>query len=271
MDGVGLLRSEYCLAQFGVHPQQLLQSHHHDSLRQAMLQTIETYQKESRGKLVLFRTENFTSAELLGFRSGTAYTEQEANPAIGMRGALKNLQQPDLLHFQLTVFREALQNSDSPLGIIFPFVRSSDEARQLVQYCRELGLGGKQFAGIWLQLNTPENVLNLQEYPVSDLAGVILNASSVLALARGIDADRQELQQAYDFPETLFMHLLEHLTEQHTAFGQFKTLVYLRHYSDPAVSIAVKKGVHGIIVRPDVATLAKASIMEAEASRFVSI
>ncbi len=270
VDGVGLLRSEYCLAQFGTHPMHLLRSHHRDSLRQAMLQTISTYQQESQSKLVLFRTENFTSDELLSLHASNAYTETEQNPAIGLRGALKNLRYPELLQFQIDVFREALQKTTSPLGLIFPFVRSSQECRQLLQYAQECRLGGPYFAGVWLQLNTPENVINIRTYPLKDLAGVILNVSSVIALSQGIDADRSDLQQAYDFPEELYTHLLDQLNTNRVHTDPLKTLVYLRHYNSTAVSIAVNKGVHGIIVRPEVATLAKASIMESESNLFTA-
>lgn len=264
VDGVGILRSEFCLAQHGTHPEQLLHSHHRDILRQNMLHTLTTYQREARGKRVLFRTENFTSAELLQLRASAAYTEAETNPAIGLRGALKHLQQPELLKFQLAVFAEAVANAQSPLGLLFPFVRSGEECLRLLQYVRELRLNTSKFAGVWLQLNTPENILSLSEYPLSELKGVVFNVSSVLALARGIDSDRPELHEAYSFPEHLYAHLLEHLVTYATPTNSLELLIYLRHYHSAAVTAAVRAGVHGIIVRPSVASLAKASIMETE-------
>ncbi len=270
VDGVGVLRSEYYLAQFGTHPEHLLNSPSRDALRQAMLHTISAYQREAKGRLILFRTENFTSAELLGLRSSASYTEAETNPAIGMRGALKQLQYPELLNFQLDTFRDALEQATAPLGILFPFVRSPEEARRLVLQVKERNLRSPHFAGIWLQLNTPENCINFAAYPLSELAGIVVNVSSVLALSLGIDADRPELQEAYSFPHAVYEYLLDHIVKQHTPLGQLKTVVYLRHFDDQALTTAVRKGVHGVIVRPNVASVAKASIMEAERSLFTA-
>jgi phosphoenolpyruvate synthase/pyruvate phosphate dikinase len=271
VDGVGVLRSEYTLAKFGIHPLHLIQTKQKKQLQQELLQVISTYQAALHHKPIIYRSQNFTSSELRQLRYSENYEPAEANPYIGYRGGLQMVRQPQLLQFELEVLQAALEKSPAPLGFMPAFVRTPHELDWILAEVERFGLHQYPHFSVWLQLNTPENILNLRSYPTHKLAGVSINITSLHALLLGVDPDNPEMYEHYAMDTLAVERMLEQLATVVRELQEVRTFtqplqihLHLEKYAHDLVALAVKLGYHGITVKPAAAQIAHATILEIE-------
>jgi DNA-binding NarL/FixJ family response regulator len=128
--------------------------------------------------------------------------------------------------------------------------------------------------GVWLQINTPENVLNIRSYPVHKLAGLSLNVRSLHALLLGIDPDNSEIHEHYSMETLGLLKLMEQLAQSVETLQELRENgtplqlnLHLEEFSHELVAQAVKLGYHGVIVKPAATAIAHACIVEVEQSR----
>lgn len=272
LDGIGVLRSEYTIAKMGIHPQQLVRSKKRTELKAALTDTILTYQRALGGKLILYRLQNFTSAELGILQYASSYEPQEPNPYLGYRGALKALTQPQVFNLELEAVAEAVKKDGGPIGCLLPFVRTPAELRALLVAFGRTGLMEKHNFGVWLQLNTPENIFNLDKYPTAQLDGFSINITSLHGLMHGIDPDNIDLWQRYPLQIPLLAEMLEKTiqtvkenSQSNPVLKPQQVYIHLEQYHPDLVAAAVKLGVDGVTVKPQAANLARECIMDTEA------
>lgn len=274
MDGVGVLRSEYTYAKFGVHPLHAIRSRQKHLLQRELVKTITAYQAALPFKPIVYRSQNFTSSELRQLQHSESYAPKETNPYIGFRGCIQLVRQPELLNFELDVLKEVLKTSKSPIGYMLPFVRGAQELEFILSEIEKMGLFTYSQFGVWLQLNTPENVLNIRSYPVHKLAGVSLNVRSLHALLLGIDPDNSEIHEHYTMENLGLLKLMEQLAQSITDLQELRESgtplqlnLHLEEFSHELVAQAVKLGYHGVIVKPAATAIAHSCIVEVEQSR----
>ncbi len=271
VEGIGVLRSEYTLAKFGIHPLHVIQSKQKQQLLKELVETIHTYQAALPLKPVIYRSQNFTSSELRQLRYSENYEPSEPNPYLGYRGGLQLNRQPQLLQFEIEVLKTALHKTQSSLAFLVPFVRTPHELEYIISEVERAGLFNNPHFSIWMQVNTPENILNLRSYPTHKLAGLSVNAKSLHALLLGIDPDNPEIYQHYTMDQTAVSKLLEQLAQTVLELQELRTLMqplqlnlHLEDYSHDLVAQAVKLGYHGVVVKPAAAQITHTTISEIE-------
>ncbi len=273
IDGIGILRSEYTYMQFGVHPEHLIRGGKQTQLSHALFKTIHDYQESVPLKPVLFRALNCTSAELGRLRYASLFETEEGNPYIGVRGGLRLLTSDHIFTTELAALTEAVTHSQAPLGYVLPFVRSPQELSALVRRIEQAGLTRFQHFSIWMQINTPENVLNFDAYPTEKLAGVSVNFTSIQALVTGADPDNIITTQQYTSDTTAFEELLQRLSttaakhSEKRVHAPLKLHLHLESFNQHLVACAVKFGYHGVVVKPQAVPIARAALSEAEKER----
>ena len=271
VEGIGVMRSEYTLAKFGIHPLHVIQSKQKYQLVHAMVSTIQAYQQAMHLKPIIYRSQNFTSSELRQLRFSENYEPAETNPYLGYRGGLQLLRQPELLQFELEVLETALERSQSSLGFMPSFVRTSQELEFIIAQIEKKGLFTKPHFSLWLQLNTPENIMNLRSYPTHKLAGISVNVKSLHALLLGIDPDNPEISEHYAVDTIVIERYMEQLAQTVEELQSLRNFtqplhvhLHLEEYSHDLVALAVKLGYHAITVKPAAAQIAHAAIVETE-------
>ncbi|MBP7768505.1 hypothetical protein KA082_01595 [Candidatus Woesebacteria bacterium] len=274
VDGVGVLRSEYSYAKFGVHPLAIVNSNQKNVLLHQLVETIRTYQSHFSLQPVLFRSLNCTSSELRDLRQAPIQSP-EVNPYLGFRGGLQLLQQPELLSFELSVLEKVLESSRAPLGYLLPFMRTGSELEAVLQKIEKSGILKHNQLEIWLQANTPENLLNIRSFPVHKLRGISVNIRSIHGLLVGADPDTAEIYEHYTLETTGLFKLLEEFSKSIAELQEFREFMaplklnmHIEYFSHELVALAIKLGYHGIVVKPAVAQVAHASILDVESKRF---
>jgi pyruvate, water dikinase len=85
----------------GVHPLQLVKEGRSEGFVAKMAESLTAFANAFAPGPITYRTIDFRTNEFRGLRGGEDFEPQEANPMIGYRGALRYMQQPELLGLEL--------------------------------------------------------------------------------------------------------------------------------------------------------------------------
>ncbi len=274
-DGIGVLRSEYTYFTFGVHPLHLVRAGKEAAVVHALTHTITQYQEMVPFKPVLFRSLNCTSAELTRLKYANTFENEEENPYLGLRGGLRLLADDALLQCELMALATVATRSQAALGYLLPFVRHPQELSALMLKIERSGLLAHTHVSVWLQANTPENILNIEAYPTHKLAGISVNVTSLQALLTGSDPDNPSTAEHYQSDTTALESLLSRLSASVQRLNTLrvhaplKLNLHLESFNQELVVTAVKLGYHGIVVKSQAVQIARETVYEAERLRVV--
>lgn len=272
VDGIGVLRSEYTFASLGEHPRYLLSSRRKQQLRSALKKTITTYRQTKKNLPLIYRTLDLTSQELLSFSYANSFEPIETNPYLGYRGSLRILNNFDLLDLEVEVLQEVATQNNIPLGLMIPFVRTPSELRLIKNYLQKKHhFTPTSGIGFYLQLNTPENIFQMDDYLKIDLSGVSLNTKSIHALMHGIDPDNPDIFSLYPYDMSLMEVIFKKAKEKvrdynlhNSNLTHTKLILHLEHNNLRLVELATKIGFDIITVKPEFAPTTKKRIREIE-------
>lgn len=269
-DGVGLLRSEWAYAQLPEHPFSLVRRGKADFIRKELTKLIlSAGQHHSSEFPLLFRSQNFTSQELQQFSHGDEYEPFEQNPYIGYRGAVRIIHDYTLFDVELDALQDAHLEGVQHLGLMIPFVRSHSELAIISHHFAKPQFSTQRFLQLWMQANTPENLLNIEQYCMPSLAGISLNIQSIHALLQGVDPDNSDVFQLYPIHhQGMYQHLKEarHKTHQHNT----KLILQLEQFDQTLIEFAAELGYDAVTVRAKDIHRARQRIIEVEHQRIQS-
>ncbi len=271
IDGLGILRSEYTFAAFGEHPLHILRSRTPERIEKQLAQTISSYRQVLKQRPLMYRALNLTSAEMMKLEHATSFENDERNPYLGVRGGLRTKLDPSIFLSELRALKRALESSGAPLQLLIPFVRTPAELQTCLLLIAKTGLHSFPHFSVWLQLNTPENILNLTAYPLEHIAGVSINVRSIHGLLMGFDPDDSTLTEEYPLELQVLLGLIRkviatlrqplHIQSTHS---QKQVVLHLEQYHPRLLEAAIEMGITGVTVKPKVAAIARACIMDAE-------
>lgn len=268
-DGIGLLRAEWAYLQLPAHPLHLLKIGKADLIRKILTETIlQAAATHPADFPVLFRGQNFTTAELRSFEHGQQYEPEEPNPYLGYRGAVRMIHDYTLFDVELDALQDAYFAGVKQLGILLPFVRSQSELAILLHHFRKPTYQTERYAQFWLQLNTPENLLNIAAYCQPGLQGLSLNVQSIQALYQGIDPDNLEVFQLYSVDHQHFYRWLK-AARTITQQQQLQLILQLEQYDQKLVEFASELGYDGVTVRAQELHRTRQTVLETERRRVV--
>ncbi len=220
-DGVGLARLEFIINDMiGIHPNALLEfSRLPASLKKKIQKQISAYSspvefyiaKLAEGiatiaaafypKPVIVRFSDFKSNEYAHLLGGHLFEPQEENPMLGYRGGSRYLNED--FHDCFALECQAIKRVREQLGLIntqvmFPFVRTVEEAQELTKLLKKLGLQrGKNDLQVFMMCEIPSNVLLADKFlPLFD--GFSIGSNDLTQLTLGVDRDSALVASVFD-------------------------------------------------------------------------
>ncbi|MGB5325426.1 MAG: phosphoenolpyruvate synthase [Pseudomonadales bacterium] len=219
--GVGLARLEFIINRMiGIHPKALLNfDAQSDELKQTIEKRIAGYagpvefyvEKLVEGiatigeafapKRVIVRMSDFKSNEYAHLIGGSSYEPQEENPMIGFRGASRYIK-PDFLDCFALECR-AMKKVREEMGIsnievMIPFVRTPDEARQVIDLLAEHGLvRGEHGLKLIMMCELPANALIAEQF-LQYFDGFSIGSNDLTQLTLGLDRDSGLVAHLFD-------------------------------------------------------------------------
>lgn len=256
--GVVIYDSGKLLASSATHPSEVVKTKQKKYLIEAISRTILKYSDKS-DKPVLYRANNFTSTQFNQLQFASLYEMPEANPFLGFRGGLRFTSQQEAFKLELDAILHALSKTKKQITLILPFIRSSGELSQLITIIKKQGLLEFSNFALWLELSTPENVLNLSEYPLNKIQGLVFNLQNMHALITGIDPNNPDVASHYKMNQIVLKKLVEHAINNSK---KTKLVVDLTSYDKELLETLCDLEVDGFIINEEVTQLAKKCIIE---------
>ncbi len=219
--GVGLARLEFIInRQIGIHPQALLElDRQSPELRRIIDPMIAPYggpvdyfvKRLAEGvamiaaafapEPVIVRLSDFKSNEYANLVAGKHYEPHEENPMIGFRGASRYIAESFRPCFELEC--RALKYVRDEMGltnvkIMVPFVRTPDEARQVIDILAENGLKrGDNGLELIMMCELPSNAV-LAESFLEYFDGFSIGSNDMTQLTLGLDRDSGLIAHLFD-------------------------------------------------------------------------
>ena len=219
--GVGLARLEFIINKMiGVHPKALL---NYDSMPDAVKQQIDErmagygdpvdfyVEKLVEGvasiaaafapEKVIVRLSDFKSNEYANLIGGKIYEPHEENPMLGFRGASRYISESFRDCFELEC--RAMKRVREEFGLtnvelMVPFVRTPDEAHQVIKIMSDFGLRrGENDLKIIMMCELPSNALLADEF-LDYFDGFSIGSNDMTQLTLGLDRDSGLIAHLFD-------------------------------------------------------------------------
>lgn len=219
--GVGLARLEFIINKMiGVHPKALLNfdalpgnvkrivsermSGYSDPVSfyiDKLVEGVATIAAAFAPEKVIVRLSDFKSNEYANLIGGSLYEPDEENPMLGFRGASRYISDSFRDCFELECI--AMKRVREELGLdnvelMIPFVRTPDEARQVVELMEGYGLKrGDNGLRVIMMCELPSNALMADEF-LQYFDGFSIGSNDMTQLTLGLDRDSGVIAHLFD-------------------------------------------------------------------------
>lgn len=167
-----------------------------------------------------------------------------------VRGSLRLIHQKSLLDSlcEAVLFvRNKHNNGHRNLHLVIPFVRGAGELQQIQRELAVRKLIRENNLQIWLELAVPENIINLEEYLINGVDGVVLNLDELSSHFNGFDYKEDEMAFYKNEVSGLLKFLEDGVKLLHRSKAPFLAVGSLA-LNPMVLEFLVEKGVYGIVV-----------------------
>jgi len=199
VDGVGLLRAEFMIAQIGVHPQKLIQEGKENIFVEKLASGMLKFCRAFNPRPVVYRATDFKSNEYRHLRGGELFEPEEPNPLLGFRGAIRYISLPQVFELELEAIKRVRnKHGYKNLWLMIPFVRTPKELLEVKRIIASKGLTRGASFKLWMMVEIPSNVLILKEFIKVGIDGVSIGSNDLTMLTLGLDRDNNEVAHEFD-------------------------------------------------------------------------
>ncbi len=200
VDGVGLLRAEFMIADIGIHPKKLIEDRKQKVFVDRLSTQLEAFCRAFSPRPIVYRTTDFKTNEYRNLKGGAAFEPEEPNPMLGFRGAARYTADTRVFDLEL----EAIKTVRNKMGyknlwMMIPFVRTPKELLDVKKLIGANGLTRTSTFKLWLMVEIPTNVIRIDDFLDIGIDGVSIGSNDLTMLMLGTDRDNNEV--AHDFSE----------------------------------------------------------------------
>lgn len=260
-DGIAVLDSGKLVFAAATHPSEVVKTTQKKYLIEAIARTLIKCINQTN-KPLLYRANNYTSHEFAQLQFASLYEVSELNPALGFRGGLRLLSQPETFKIELESLKKTLDATQQKITLILPFIRSPEEAIRIIQVVQKYGLTEYSRFSVWLELATPENILNLSQYPLKSIQGMLFNTKNIHSLMTGVDSANTDIASLYSPNVLLLKKMIESCVTNKVAQHSF--FVDLTEFNKELLEQVINLDIDGFIVNQQVTEIAKTCIINTQ-------
>lgn len=197
VDGVGLLRAEFMIANIGIHPKEAIKQKKQQEFIDKLAKDLEVFCKAFHPRQVVYRATDFKTNEYRSLPGGKNWEPEETNPMLGFRGAFRYTSHPDVFNLELQAIKKVREKYNN-LMLMIPFVRSPEELSRVRRIVAAEGLLDTASFKLWMMVELPVNVIKLEEFIKVGIDGVSVGSNDLTMLLLGTDRDNSEVAEAFD-------------------------------------------------------------------------
>jgi pyruvate,water dikinase len=265
VDGVGLLRAEFIIANIGEHPRFLLQERREGKFIDQLAQGLNSFAKAFYPRPVVYRTSDFKTNEYRNLKGGEEYEQAEENPMLGYRGCSRYIRELDVFKLEIEAIKKVREKHNN-LWVMIPFVRLPRAMAQVKEILEAEGLHSSPDFKLWMMAEVPSNVLLIDEFLATGIDGISIGSNDLTQLILGIDRDNSKLADIFDERNEAVMQAMERLITACTNKGATSSICGQAPSFYPEVTEKlVRCGITSVSVSPDMIDKTREIIASVEA------
>lgn len=211
VDGIGLLRAEFMIAEIGVHPKEFIREHKSKLFVRRLTNDLLKFVKPFSPRQIVYRATDFKTNEYRHLAGGKQYEPHEENPMIGFRGASRYIAWPDVFNLELEAIKNIWEMGYQNLHLMIPFVRTPWELIKIKSIIQEFGLLDIPGFKLWIMVEVPACALMLEEFIKVGFDGVSIGTNDLTMMLLGVDRDNEEINYIYDERNPVVVKTLEYI------------------------------------------------------------
>jgi pyruvate,water dikinase len=264
VDGVGLLRAEFMIANIGQHPKEAIKQKKQDIFIKKLKKDLTVFCKAFHPRPVVYRATDFKTNEYRALPGGEAWEPKEPNPMLGFRGAYRYIANPDVFNLELQAIKQVREKYNN-LWLMVPFVRSPKELQIVRRLVAAEGLFESSTFKFWMMVEIPTNVILIDEFVKVGIDGVSIGSNDLTMLMTGTDRDNAQVAEAFDELSPVVLWSLRRVINRCAESGVSSSICgQAPSVYDSLVKKLVKYGITSISVNPDAINRVRGVIKEAE-------
>jgi len=265
VDGVGLLRAEFMIAQIGEHPRYMISQNRGREFVGKLAKGIETFATAFNPRPVVYRTTDFKTNEYRELTGGQEYEEIEENPMLGYRGASRYIHDLDMFKLELEAIKRVRRKYKN-LWVMIPFVRTVEELARTKEILESEGLKRSDDFKLWMMVEVPSNIFLMEKFLEVGIDGISIGSNDLTQLILGIDRDSGKLAKEFDERNEAVLVALERAIKVSKAMGVTSSICGQAPSVYPELTEKlVEWGITSVSVSPDMIGTTRETIAKAEA------
>jgi pyruvate,water dikinase len=265
VDGVGLLRAEFMVAQIGEHPQYMISQNRGQEFVDNLAEGIGAFAKSFDPRPVVYRTNDFKTNEYRELKGGQKYESMEENPMLGYRGASRYITDIDVFKLELAAIKKVRQKYKN-LWVMIPFVRTVNELAKTKEIMESEGLVRSDDFKLWMMVEVPSNVFLIDKFLAVGIDGISIGSNDLTQLILGVDRDSEKLAETFDERDEAVLIALERAVKVAKSMKVTSSICGQAPSVYPELTEKlVEWGITSVSVSPDMIDTTRKIIAEAEA------
>jgi len=265
VDGVGLLRAEFMVAQIGEHPSYMISQGRGQEFVDKLAEGLTTFAKAFHPRRVVYRTNDFKTNEYRALKGGENYEQSEENPMLGYRGASRYITDIETFKLELAAIKKVREKYNN-LWVMIPFVRTVDELAQTIKIMNGESLKRSEDFKIWMMVEVPSNIILLEKFLAVGIDGISIGSNDLTQLTLGVDRDSEKLAATFNEMDEAVMLSLERAIKVARSMGVTSSICGQAPSVYPELTEKlVEWGITSVSVSPDMIDRTREIIAEVEA------
>lgn len=264
VDGVGLLRAEFMIADLGTHPKKLIKDGKSHLFVNHLAEKMSVFCEHFYPRPVVYRATDFKTNEYRNLVGGKLFEPVEPNPMLGFRGAFRYLSDPGVFELELEAIRKVRRDFNN-LWLMIPFVHMPWELAEIKKIVAGAGLFYSESFKLWMMVEIPSNVILLEDFLKIGIDGVSIGSNDLTMLILGIDRDNSEVAKIFNEQDPAILWALEKIIRTCHIYKVSSSICgqAVSAYPD-LVEKLVNWGITSISVNPDALKISREIIYRAE-------
>lgn len=266
VDGVGLLRAEFMIANIGIHPKQAIKLKKQNKFVNHLVSDLSTFCRAFKDRPVIYRATDFKTNEYRSLEGGKIWEPEEPNPMLGYRGAFRYISDPEVFNLELRALKKVREKYQN-LHLMIPFVRSPEELRRVRRFVETEEFFEDPLFKFWMMVELPVNVILLDKFIDVGIDGVSVGSNDLTMLMQGTDRDNSTVASSFNERSPEIMWALKRIIK---ICNIRKVTVSICGQAvssyDEIVESLVRMGITSVSVNPDAVDRVRKVIHETERS-----
>ncbi|MFA6533458.1 MAG: phosphoenolpyruvate synthase, partial [Patescibacteria group bacterium] len=269
VDGIGLLRAEFVIAEIGVHPKQFIKEKKQAVFINQLTKELTKFVAPFSPRPVVYRATDFKTNEYRDLAGGKEFEPHEENPLLGFRGAYRYISNPEVFEMELKAIKNIWEKGYRNLHLMIPFVRVPWELIKIKQIIEKTGLLNYPEFKLWIMVEVPSCALNLEEFIKIGIDGVSIGTNDLTMMLLGVDRDSEDVAPVYDERTPVVVKVLEYIVKTCQKFGITSSMCGQAPSDYPEIAEKmVRAGITSLSVTPDVIDRTRQVVFDVERKLF---